>query len=62
MIINVYGVGCVCENNLHSYLLLVIISPERLLIIETNMAAIGGVIRGSAISAMFEGKHRGNRA
>jgi len=26
------------------------------------MAAIGGVIRGSAISAMFEGKHRGNRA
>ena len=26
------------------------------------MAAIGGVIRGSAISAMFEGKHRGNSA
>jgi len=36
---------------------------ERLLIYVSNMAATWGVIRGSAISAMFVGdKHRGNGA
>ena len=36
---------------------------ERLLISTSNMAAIGGVIRVSAVFAMFEGdKHRENSA
>ena len=63
--VNVYRFSDTTEELVPCFkdMLVQVTDTERLLISVSNMAAIGGVIRGSAISAMFEGdKHRENSA